>query len=45
MRTTYEAAYGILDSLCCMGFKHVIMNASHADPQHQIAVEKGVWKS
>ena len=45
MRTTYEVAYGILDSLCCMGFKHVIMNASHADPQHQIAVEKGVWKS
>ena len=42
MRTTYEVAYGIIDSLCCMGFKHVIMIASHADPQHQIAVEKAV---
>jgi len=44
MRTTYEVAYGILDSLCCMGFEHVIMIASHADPQHQIAVEKAVRK-
>lgn len=42
MRTTYEVAYGIIDSLCCMGFKHVIMIASHADPQHQIAIEKAV---
>ncbi len=42
MRTTYEVAYEIIDSLCCMGFKHVIMIASHADPQHQIAVEKAV---
>lgn len=44
MKTTYEVAYGVLDSLCCMGFKHVILIASHADPQHQIAVEKAVRK-
>ncbi len=44
MRTTYETAYAILDSIRCMGFRHIIVIASHADPQHQIAVEKAVRK-
>lgn len=44
MRTTYEVAYGILDSLRCMGFRNIIIIASHADPQHLIAVEKAVRK-
>lgn len=44
MKTTYEVAYGIMESLCCMGFRHVILIASHADPDHQIAVEKAVRK-
>ena len=44
MRTTCTVAREILESLCCMGFKHIVVIASHADPQHQIAVEKAVRK-
>ena len=44
MKTTYDVARGILESLCCMDFMHIIVIASHADPQHQIAVEKAVRK-
>lgn len=44
MRTTCEVARGILESLCCMGFRHIVVIASHADPQHQIAVGKAVRK-
>ncbi len=44
MRTTYEVAYGLIESLCCMGFKNIIVIASHADPLHLIAVEKAVRK-
>ena len=44
MRTTCAVAREILESLCCMGFKHIVVVASHADPQHQIAVEKAVRK-
>ena len=42
MKVTYEVTYGILDSLRCMGFENSVVIASHADPQHQIAVEKAV---
>lgn len=44
MKTTCEVAYGILESLRCMGFVNIILIASHADPQHQIAVEKAIRK-
>ncbi len=44
MKTTYDSAYGILESLRCMGFNNIVVIASHADPQHQIAVEKAVRK-
>ena len=44
MKTTYTVAREILESLCCMGFRHIVVIASHADPQHQIAVEKAVRK-
>ena len=45
MRDTCRIACGILESLQCMGFKHIVVIASHADPQHQIAVEKAVRKA
>ena len=44
MKTTYEVTYAILDSAGCMGFQNIIIIASHADPQHQIAIEKAVRK-
>ena len=44
MRTTYEVAYGLIESLRCMGFINIMIIASHADPQHLIAVEKAVRK-
>ncbi len=44
MRTTFEVAYEILESVRCMGFKNIIVIASHADPNHQIAVTKAVRK-
>ena len=44
MKTTYEVAYGLIESLGCMGFKNIIVIASHADPLHLIAVEKAVRK-
>ena len=44
MKTTYEVTYAIIESICFMGFKNIIVIASHADPQHQIAVEKAVRK-
>ncbi|MBO4385632.1 MAG: creatininase family protein [Treponema sp.] len=44
MRTTYEVAYEILESVRCMGFRHIVVIASHADPGHQIAVTKAVRK-
>lgn len=44
MKTTYEVTYAIIESIRCMGFEHIIVIASHADPQHQIAVEKAVRK-
>ena len=42
MKTTYEVGYGILESLRFMGFKNMVIIASHADPDHQIAVKKAV---
>ena len=45
MRDTYRIAYGIIESIQCMGFKHIVVIASHADPQHQIAIEKAVRKA
>ncbi|HBZ02875.1 MAG TPA: hypothetical protein DEO83_03590 [Lachnospiraceae bacterium] len=42
MSTTYEVTYAILESVCYMGFRNIIVIASHADPQHQIAIEKAV---
>ncbi len=44
MKTTFEVAYEILESIRCMGFKNIILIASHADPDHQIAVIKAVKK-
>ena len=45
MKTTYAVTQEILESLCCMGFRHIVVIASHADPQHQIAIEKAVRKA
>ena len=42
MSTTRDVAFGLMESLYCMGFTNIILIASHADPQHQIAVEKAV---
>lgn len=44
MSTTYEVAYAVLESVCYMGFQNIVVIASHADPQHQIAIEKAVRK-
>ncbi|MBR3515512.1 MAG: creatininase family protein [Lachnospiraceae bacterium] len=44
MKLTYEVTYDVLESLCYMGFRNIVVIASHADPQHQIAVEKAVRK-
>lgn len=44
MKTTYEVACEILESIRFMGFKHIAVIASHADPEHQIAVTKAVRK-
>lgn len=44
MKTTFEVTFAILESLCFMGFQNIVVIASHADPQHQIAVEKAVRK-
>lgn len=44
MKTTYDVTYGILKSIRCMGFENIVVIASHADPQHQIVVEKAVRK-
>ena len=45
MKDTYRIAYGVIESIQYMGFKHIVVIASHADPQHQIAVEKAVRKA
>ena len=45
MKDTYRIARGILESIQCMGFRHIVVIASHADPQHQIAIEKAVRKA
>ena len=44
MKTTYEVAYEILESIRFMGFNNIVVIASHADPDHQIAVIKAVRK-
>ncbi len=44
MKTTYDVTYEILESIRCMGFVNIVVIASHADPKHQIAVEKAVRK-
>ncbi len=44
MKTTSEVTRAVLESIRCMGFKNIVVIASHADPQHQIAVEKAVRK-
>ena len=44
MKTTYDVAFAVLDSLHSMGFVNIVIIASHADPEHQIAVEKAVRK-
>ena len=44
MKVTYEVSYAVLESLCYMGFRNIVLIASHADPQHQIAVENAVRK-
>lgn len=44
MSTTYEVTYEVLESVCYMGFQNIVVIASHADPQHQIAIEKAVRK-
>ncbi len=45
MKDTCRIAYGVVESIQCMGFKHIVVIASHADPQHQIAIEKAVRKA
>ena len=42
MRTVYKVVKELLESLACMGFQNVVVVASHADPEHQIVVEKAV---
>ena len=42
MKTTCEVTCEILESVRHMGFKHIIVIASHADPDHQIAVIKAI---
>ena len=42
MKTTFEVTYAVLESIRFMGFRNIVVIASHADPQHQIAVEKAV---
>ena len=42
MRTVYKVVRELLESVACMGFRNVVVVASHADPEHQIAVEKAV---
>ena len=45
MKDTYRITYGLIESVQFMGFKHIVTIASHADPQHQIAVEKAVRRA
>ena len=45
MKDTCRIANGIIESIQCMGFRHIVVIASHADPQHQIAIEKAVRKA
>lgn len=42
MSTTYEVTHAVLESVCYMGFQNIVVIASHADSQHQIAIEKAV---
>ena len=42
MKTTCEVVFAVLESIRFMGFRNIVVIASHADPQHQIAVEKAV---
>lgn len=42
MSTTYAVARELLDNLIHMGFMNIVIIASHADPVHQIAVEKAI---
>lgn len=44
MKTVCSVALEILESVRSMGFKNIILIASHADPEHQIAVTKAVRK-
>lgn len=44
MKTTYWVAIELLDNLVHMGFKHIVIIASHGDPEHQITIEKAVEK-
>lgn len=45
MHTTYLVVKELLESVINMGFLHVVVVASHADPEHQIAVEKAIRKA
>ena len=42
MRTVCKVVKELLESVVCMVFRNVVVVASHADPEHQIAVEKAV---
>jgi len=44
MKTTFIVTKELLHALVHMGFENIIIVASHADPEHQIAVEKAVDK-
>lgn len=44
MHITYLVIKELLESVINMGFLHVVVVASHADPEHQIAVEKAIRK-
>ena len=42
MRTVCKVVKELLESVAGIGFRNVVVVASHADPEHQIAVEKAV---
>ncbi len=44
MKTTFTVAKELLENLIHFGFKNIVVVASHADPVHQIAVEKAIEK-
>lgn len=42
MKTTYMVTKELLANLACMGYRNIVVIASHGDPVHHIAIEKAV---